>query len=202
MKPSNFTLIVGGVRSGKSALAERWAKQWGGDAVTYAATMARREDDLEMSRRIARHRAKRPLSWRTIEFDPDELPPPGHGVLLFDCLGVAVSRVLLAHEHAGEGAALDAVGKAVEAWLTFWRNWQGPVVVVSNEVGSGVVPAYPLGRWFRDAQGEANQRVAQAADLVVLTVAGLPLALKGQLPPSPPEDREKIFANQHHGGHE
>jgi adenosyl cobinamide kinase/adenosyl cobinamide phosphate guanylyltransferase len=175
-------LITGGVRSGKSALAERWARQWGGDAVTYAATMAQRGDDPEMSRRIERHRAKRPSPWRTIEFDPDDLPAPASGVLLFDCLGVAVSRVLLAHEHAGEDAALDTVANAVETWLTFWRNWRGPVVVVSNEVGSGVVPAYPLGRWFRDAQGEANQRVAQAADCVVLTVAGLPLALKGQLP--------------------
>lgn len=169
---NGLTLVLGGARSGKSAFAEHLARETGLDRV-YIAT-AEASDD-EMVARIARHRADRATAgWRTIEEPLDlagvlcrEAAPSR--VILVDCLTLWLSNAMLAGQdvaqaHSGLIAALAAVG--------------GPVVIVSNEVGLGLVPETALGRDFRDAQGRLNQAVAAAASTVLFVAAGLPLVLK------------------------
>lgn len=178
-----LAVVSGGVRSGKSALAERLAREAGGDSVVYWATQAAADD--EMRERVAAHRARRPAGWATVEAGPDDLPAlrlPVGGALLVDCLGGFVAGALMAAEAGGEAAALAASRRAVDDLLATIRTFAGPTVVVTNEVGWGVVPPYPLGRWFRDALGVAGARLAAEADLVLLTALGLPLVLKGRWP--------------------
>jgi len=175
-KPNPITLVLGGVRSGKSSYAQRLAEQ--AVAVTFIATAERREDE-EMQRKIDRHIAARPSEWTTIE-EPLDLAGvlrragPAQ-TLLIDCLTLYAANLLEAHggDQAAQQYAVDGLCAALE-------NVACPVILVSNEVGSGVVPAYALGRCFRDLVGEINQRVAAIADCVVLMVSGLPLPLKGQ----------------------
>lgn len=175
----NLTLILGGARSGKSALAERLCKSAGARPVYVATAEA---GDGEMAARIAAHRRDRGPGWRTIEA-PLDLPgalaeagpaPP----VLIDCLTLWLTNRFFAAEAAGEApeAAMPdwvaALGAAVAAR-------QGPVVCVSNEIGLGLVPETALGRRFRDLQGRLNQAVAARAAQVVFVAAGLPLVLKG-----------------------
>jgi adenosylcobinamide kinase/adenosylcobinamide-phosphate guanylyltransferase len=171
------TLVLGGVRSGKS----RWAQEFAGnfERVAYIATAQAR--DAEMQAKIRRHREDRPAHWQTLE-EPLELARVlmAHGenfeLLLIDCLTVFVSNLM-------EAAETDpaSMGRGIDAFLEALNLAPASVVLVSNEVGSGVVPPYPAGRIYRDALGELNQRVAAVADNVVLMVAGLPLALKGSI---------------------
>ncbi len=182
---SRLILVTGGVRSGKSRYAEALINHFlgEGNSALYLATLKAGDD--EMARRIAVHRARRPTSWRTLEtpLDPAAaLIAASETVVLLDCLSGFVSNVLLAHEAEGEEAVLEAVMRGVDALLSAARAASKTVVVVTNEVGSGVVPAYPLGRLYRDALGLANARVAAAADAAALCVVGLPQILKGRLP--------------------
>jgi adenosylcobinamide kinase / adenosylcobinamide-phosphate guanylyltransferase len=164
-----LTLITGGARSGKSRYGESLiaseAPPW-----TYIATAEAL--DAEMSNRIADHRARRGKQWRTIEA-PRDLPGALAEVsspVLVDCVTMWVSNLLLADlDVAAETARLERVLSA--------RS--GHVVLISNEVGSGIVPANALGRRFRDVQGALNQKLAAQADRVVLVVCGLPVMLKG-----------------------
>ncbi len=162
-------LVLGGVRSGKSRFAQELAERAG--SVTFVAT-AERRDDEEMRAKIARHVADRPAEWITVE-EPLELGTQVLGaaseLVLIDCLTLFAANVL---EADGGAAQVDALCAALA---------EAPcaVVLVSNEVGSGVVPAYALGRQFRDLVGEINQQVAAVADVVVMLVAGLPVFLKG-----------------------
>ena len=171
-----LVLVLGGVRSGKSRYAQQLAEQFG--RVTFLATAQRREDE-EMQRKIARHRAERPAEWVTIE-EPLELARAidtasgACDAILVDCLTLFASNLLEAHAEE-EGAAEHQIA----ALLKSLDSRRCSIILVSNEVGSGVVPAFPLGRRFRDLLGEINQRVAAAADTVILMVAGLPLTLKG-----------------------
>lgn len=177
----NLTLILGGARSGKSAYAERLAAQ-SGRAVLYVATA--QALDEEMQARIRRHRASRPAHWRTLEADHAvgeairRAAQPGDWVLV-DCLTVLVANVIL---QSGEEVTLDEAKPGVEAeidgLLSVARERDGCLCVVSNEVGMGVVPAYALGRVYRDLLGWANQRVAAAAGEVCFMIAGLPMKLK------------------------
>lgn len=168
-----FALVLGGARSGKSALAERMARAQGGSLAYIATAQA---FDAEMAARIARHRADRGPGWTTIEA-PFALPaalasarPAACGAVVIDCLTLWLSNLMLAdHDVETAGAALAG---AIAAH-------PGPVIAVSNEVGLGIVPENALARRFRDAQGRLNQRMAAAADLVVFCAAGLPLVLKG-----------------------
>lgn len=175
-------LVTGGARSGKSRYAEELVRSF--DAgVVYVATLE--PDDDEMGRRIERHKSRRPESWRTVEAPLDvveAIRKSEEPVVLLDCLSGWVSNLLLSHEENGEEAVLNTVIGAVEELLAAVRASGRTVVIVTNEVGSGVVPAYPLGRWYRDALGLANQRVAAEADAVCLMAAGLPLVLKGNFP--------------------
>lgn len=169
-----LSLVLGGARSGKSRLAEGLVIA-SGQAPIYLAT-AQAWDD-EMAARIAAHRDGRGPLWRTVEV-PRELPAAlaaaaaGEAVLV-DCATLWLTNAMLA------GADLAAEEAALAAALAACR---APVVVVSNEVGMGIVPDNALARAFRDAQGRLNQRLAAAADLVVFVAAGLPMVLKGRLP--------------------
>lgn len=176
-------LVTGGARSGKSVYAERVAAPLGGGAVTYLATA--QPLDEEMARRIRRHRERRPTGWRTHEVRRgagEAVAAAADAVVLLDCLALLTSHVLLAEEARGEEAAIDACLEEVDRLLAAAAARPGTLIVVTNEVGLGLVPSTPLGRWFRDALGLANQRVAAAARDVVLLVAGIPLAVKGTLP--------------------
>jgi adenosylcobinamide kinase/adenosylcobinamide-phosphate guanylyltransferase len=165
------TLVLGGARSGKSRHAEGLVEA-AAPAGTYCATAE--AGDAEMRERIAAHRARRGTFWRTIEAPLDLTPAiaaaaPGRP-LLIDCLTLWLSNVLLA------GQPLAAEFAILRAAL---RDAAGPVVLVANEVGLGLVPETPLGREFRDAAGWLNQDIAALADRVVFVAAGLPLVLKG-----------------------
>ncbi len=174
-KTRSATLVLGGVRSGKSRYAQQLAER--ASRVTFVATAELRDDD-EMRAKIQRHQAERPAHWQTVE-EALELARAVRSadgeIVLIDCLTMFASNLLEHLEAQGIAAQIDALCSAISAAAC-------PVILVSNEVGSGVVPAYALGRRFRDLLGEINQKVAAAADNVVLLVAGLPLVLKGELP--------------------
>jgi adenosylcobinamide kinase/adenosylcobinamide-phosphate guanylyltransferase len=171
-----ITLVLGGARSGKSRYAERIVEGAAAHG-TYCATAEAGDD--EMAARIAAHRARREGDgrgrfWRTVEA-PLALAaavatePAPDRPLLVDCLTLWLSNVMLADKPVeAEIAALHAA----------FRDANGPVVLVANEVGMGLVPETPLGRRFRDAAGWLNQEIAGLADRVVFVAAGLPLALK------------------------
>lgn len=173
------TLVLGGVRSGKS----RYAQQLAGSAenVMFVAT-AEVRDDSEMRAKVERHRSERPSSWVTVE-EPIELARPlsapcqSSQVFLIDCLTFFASNML---ERFGEDTQVSH--PQIEQFCSALARIQCSVILVSNEVGSGVVPAYALGRRFRDLAGEVNQRVAAIADNVIFMVAGLPMVVKGELP--------------------
>jgi adenosylcobinamide kinase/adenosylcobinamide-phosphate guanylyltransferase len=176
---ASITLVLGGVRSGKSQYAQLLAAR--SERVTFIAT-AERRDDAEMQSKIARHRADRPESWSTIE-EPLDLPRAiqeagrSSDVLLIDCLTLFAANLLEAFGHDDE-----RIQSQIETLCHALSVAPCTIVLVSNEVGSGVVPAYELGRRFRDLVGEINQRIAAIAGTVLWMVAGLPFVLKGSVP--------------------
>jgi adenosylcobinamide kinase/adenosylcobinamide-phosphate guanylyltransferase len=165
------TLVLGGARSGKSRYAERLIED-AASCGTYCATAE--AGDTEMAERIAAHRARRGAFWCTVE-TPLELAPTiaaeaaSERPVLVDCLTLWLSNLLMAGRQPDTevGLLCRALHEVV-----------APVVLVSNEVGLGLVPETPLGRHFRDAAGRLNQEIAALADRVVFIAAGLPLALK------------------------
>lgn len=180
-------LVLGGARSGKSSYAEALARRLGREEVTYLATLEAGDD--EMRRRVERHRRQRPVEWQTVEAGDDVVAAVGEAtgrVLLLDCLSGLVGNVLLDAEQAAVQGDEDALEQAVmdefERLFAALGAFPGDVIIVSNEVGGGVVPPTALGRRFRDALGRANQATAARAGTVVLLTAGLPSALKGWLP--------------------
>ncbi|MBM4436604.1 MAG: bifunctional adenosylcobinamide kinase/adenosylcobinamide-phosphate guanylyltransferase [Actinobacteria bacterium] len=195
MSAGLLTLILGGVRSGKSAYALRLAAR-SGAAVTVVATA--RAGDPEMRRRIDLHRRGRPKSWTTIE-SPIEVASAlrlsgPHATVLLDDVGNLIANHLteLAPALAADAAtAPPDLEQALEVRVADELSGLGALVadgriahaiVVTNETGMGVVPPTVLGRLFRDALGRANQTLAASADSVVFCVAGLPTVLKGQDP--------------------
>ncbi len=165
----SVTLILGGARSGKSRLAESLCHA----PRTYIAT-AQAFDD-EMRERISKHKIQRGVGWNTIEAPLNLVAAleKASGIVLVDCVTLWLSNLLLAEHDCT--ASIDHLTDALKARV-------GQTVIVSNEVGLGIVPDNKLARAFRDIQGMANQRIAAVADTVVFVAAGLPLVLKGQLP--------------------
>jgi len=172
-----ITLVLGGVRSGKSRYVQTLAA--GVSPVAFVATARPSDSDEEMRLKIERHRAERSPEWRTIE-EPLHIDRvlvqegSNYQMLLVDCLTLYAANLL----DAERGNLID-VEERLQSLYAALRSVPCSVALVSNEVGSGIVPAFPEGRKYRDLLGEINQRVASAADNVLLMVAGLPLALKG-----------------------
>lgn len=167
-----LTLLTGGARSGKSHLAVRRAARTGTPVVFVATGQPR---DEEMADRIARHQAERPAGWATVEA-PVDLPgalaelEPGRTVIV-DCLALWVSNLL---EHGDDETATTARAQAVADWAA---GYPGTVIVVTNEVGLGLVPMHPVSRDYRDRLGRVNAVIAARADLAQLVVAGRTLTL-------------------------
>ena len=174
---NSITLILGGARSGKSRLAQKLAASH--SSVVFVAT-ARPIDD-EMRRKIERHKAERPSEWLTVEeqISLDRTVrdyAPRFRMLVVDCLTLYAANLL-----STANSDWEAILPNVNSFCSELRAAKCSIVLVSNEVGSGIVPEYPSGRVFRDLLGAINQQVAAIADNVVLMVAGLPLMLKGEL---------------------
>jgi adenosylcobinamide kinase/adenosylcobinamide-phosphate guanylyltransferase len=178
-----LTLITGGARSGKSAFAESLASG-AARPVTYIATLE--PLDEEMRDRIAQHRARRPAAWRTVEAPTDLIAAAGEAdsgdTVLLDCIAVWTSNRLLAlQDETPSPAALatleHALAAEVRALLAALAARGGPAIIVTNEVGDGLVPAYALGRAYRDLLGRVNQQVSRAAAHAYLVVAGRALPL-------------------------
>ena len=182
-------MLLGGARSGKSAYGETLAKQLAGEAPALYIATATTSDD-EMRQRIARHQASRPPHWITVE-EPHHPASALHAsdapVALLDCVTLLVANHLLAnvedHDNPDETDltsefAEESVDRAIGDLLDAWRAHSSTLIVISNEVGMGIVPPYLLGRVYRDCLGRVNARLATEADTVLLMVAGLPIELK------------------------
>ncbi|SMR81586.1 adenosylcobinamide kinase /adenosylcobinamide-phosphate guanylyltransferase [Aliiroseovarius halocynthiae] len=169
-----LTLVLGGAASGKSDYAEQLVAATD-RPMLYIATA--QSFDAEMDDKIALHQARRGAGWRTIEAPLNAADAfacaEESEVVLFDCATMWLSNQLFAESNLGD---------AEVALFSAISDCKAPVVIVSNEVGAGIVPENALARRFRQTQGELNQRIAQRADLVVTVMAGLPLALKGTMP--------------------
>lgn len=179
-----LTLILGGARSGKSTHAEKLAARHGG-RVAYIATAQALDEEMEA--RIAAHRLKRPDSWQTFEM-PSGVgralleDPPQAELILLDCLTLLIANRLLESapdvDQPDEIAAMAQVQSEIDDLLTAIQSSPAEWIVVSNEVGLGLVPPYPLGRIYRDLLGWANQSLACQAERVLFMIAGRPMKLE------------------------
>lgn len=173
MSLPKLTLVLGGASSGKSNFAEALVKEQENHPIYIATAQA---FDDEMQTKILKHQSDRGEGWQTVEAPMEAAEAlrtfPKH-VALLDCATLWLTNQMLAEADldAAEGDLLAALATRT-----------APTVVVSNEVGQGIVPDNALARRFRGAQGRLNQRLAAKADLVVMVIAGLPMVLKGQLP--------------------
>lgn len=180
-------LITGGARSGKSSFAEETARKLG-RSILYVATAI--PFDEEMKDRIRRHRERRPGGWETVEAyrDLDEILPgrlAGKDAVLLDCITVMVSNLMLEGSMDWEGAGMEEMqaaeertGLEIDKLLKVVAASDIPFLLVTNELGMGVVPPTALGRAIRDIGGRANQLLARAADEVYLCVSGIPVKIK------------------------
>lgn len=169
-------LVLGGARSGKSTYALKLAKKY--KQVAFIATC--QALDKEMEERIKLHKEARPKHWQTFE-EPLGLDlllkkmSTGFDCIIIDCLTLLVSNLLLA------GGNQKTIEGKIERILVILQNKKGSAIIVSNEVGLGIVPEHELGREFRDIAGKVNQIVASKADKVLFMVAGLPVNIKGKV---------------------
>jgi adenosylcobinamide kinase/adenosylcobinamide-phosphate guanylyltransferase len=175
---SFLIFITGGARSGKSRLALQLAER-ADDKVAFIAT-ARAGDD-EMAERILIHKKSRPKEWTTIE-EPIDVPSAisrvaDHDVVIIDCLTLLLSNLIMLEDSSLN--EIDGILDKVEELVKAFGSFKGTAIVVSNEVGMGIVPENELARKFRDLAGRANQIMANAADEVYLCVSGIPVKLKG-----------------------
>ncbi|CAJ0879781.1 Bifunctional adenosylcobalamin biosynthesis protein CobU [Ralstonia sp. LMG 32965] len=180
-----LTLVLGGARSGKSHHAEQLALQCAGP-VTYVATAG--EGDEEMQLRVALHRARRPTNWGLVE-EPVHLAEALYthaqhgGCVLVDCITLWLNNLLFSEHHEYPETGLvtppEAWTAEIDALLTALPLLPGEVILVSNEIGLGVVPMGAVTRFYVDELGRLNQRLAALADNVHLLVAGIPMVVKG-----------------------
>ena len=184
-KEYQLIYVTGGARSGKSNFAETLINSsFPEKQVIYLATAG--VYDAEMQMRVAQHQKRRPAHWRTIEAEKDLEPAcrshlENSSALLLDCVTLLISNVLLTEDQDNLDPHLieQKVIHDLKNLLNSCKSKGQYVVLVSNEVGLGIVPEYKLGRIFRDIAGRVNQWLAQEADQVFLLVSGLPLKLKG-----------------------
>lgn len=178
-----MVLVLGGARSGKSSFSEKLAETYG-SKVIYVATAT--VQDEEMARRVAHHRFRRPASWDTVEethYLEKVVDRYGNeaDVLLIDCLTMWISNLLLDEILPAPGSSFEEkeafILERARALAEIACQVKARVILVTNEVGWGLVPDNQLGRAFRDAAGRVNQLLAQRAELVYLVVAGLPIEL-------------------------
>ena len=181
MSMSQITLILGGARSGKSSYAQSLAEETG-KSVTFLATA--QGLDEEMSARIRKHRAERPLTWETLEI-PVGIAAHVHEirseVIILDCVTLLASNLLMQFvkdDLVEEVPFQLAVQKEVQELISAIHEQEQHWFLISNEVGLGLVPPYPMGRVYRDWLGWANQRLAREADKVIFMVAGIPMIVK------------------------
>jgi adenosylcobinamide kinase / adenosylcobinamide-phosphate guanylyltransferase len=171
------TLVLGGARSGKSAYAE--ALLAAEAEVTYVATAAARPDDHEWQERVRLHQVRRPAGWRTEEdADLPALLVAADGPVLVDCISLWLTGVLDTCDCWDDPTGLAKARDSYDELVAAWSATPARTVLVSSEVGWGIVPGTASGRLFRDELGRLNSALAAAADEVVLVVAGLPLRLK------------------------
>lgn len=184
-----ITLVTGGARSGKSDYAETLTKELAGDHAIYLATAAICDD--EMAERVKLHQARRPAAWKTIEryqdFDSQEFADSiqGRKAMLLDCVGFLLNNLMYdrirdredyTHQDMEEVEAL--VERELQSLIHATKAAGVNLIVVTNEVGMGIVPADRMTRYYRDILGRANRLVAKEADAVYLLVAGIPLQIK------------------------
>ncbi len=174
--------ILGGARSGKTTYAQKLAVELGGDSVLFVATAEGKDEEMEA--RISAHQAARPAAWRTLEA-PLQVGDALAGrageasVVLVDCLTLLVTNAMLAlGEEPGAQEAEAAVRAEVQSLLAAQKQSAATFIIVSNEVGLGLVPPYPLGRLYRDLLGMANQAIAAQAQRVYWMVAGIPVDIR------------------------
>lgn len=170
---AKITILLGGVRSGKSDYAQKIASSYGDDVIYF---VSGKPVDEEMSKRIEEHKYNRPKEWRTIEVDGGNLGKElsnnsFNGCYVLDCLTIHIANLM---EKLSDKQIFEHIKKIINDAISV----SGHLVVVSNEVGMGVVPPYPDGRRFRDLLGKSNQLFAESADEVYLMVAGLKTKLK------------------------
>ena len=181
---SRIILVTGGARSGKSAFALKMAESIPGERLFIATAEAL---DEEMAGRIEEHKRGRGSHWATVE-EPIAVPTivgreKGYGVILLDCLTIWLSNLLHKQSgRSGEGSmsegVLTAITGEIDSFIGACNESNATVIVVSNEVGMGIVPEHPLARQFRDIAGVANQRIAAAGDEVYLLVSGIEVRVK------------------------
>ena len=168
--------IIGGCRSGKSGYALTRAQNFPGNNRVFIATCNPQDD--EMRQRVARHQEERDRSWQTVEAQlllPEAVDVNSRkaDVILVDCLTLWISNLLMASEDP------DEIERQIPRLTAAIQSAKCPLVLVSNEVGQGIVPANKLARQFRDLAGYVNQAVAGCVNEVVWTVAGIPVKIKG-----------------------
>lgn len=176
MGTSKIVLVTGGARSGKSAFAERYAAALPGRHA-YVATAAP-ADDEEMARRIAAHQKRRPASWKTWEISEDLSRKAADlcreaDVILVDCLTIYFSNYLWIHDGDDDEAVIDGALAELAAVLKAFRKAGVTAVLVTNELGSGIVPMERVSRLYRDLIGRVNQAAAEEADEVYVSVCGI-----------------------------
>ena len=178
---SRLTLILGGARSGKSSYAQRLAEETG-RSVTYLATAQALDD--EMSARIQKHREERPPKWETLEIPLGvslHVQQIKSEVVILDCMTLLVTNLLMQFVKADlvdEAPFTQALQKEVDELIAKIGRQKQDWIIISNELGQGLVPPYQMGRVYRDWLGWANQQLARTADKVIFMVAGIPTVIK------------------------
>lgn len=180
MERGKLILVTGGARSGKSSFAEKLAKKANKD-VTYLATC--QALDEEMALRIEEHKKRRPKNWKTIEEPLNassviEKEGKSDRVILLDCLALLVANLIFSKGDSTSELIDQAVLNEIKTLAKVSKDVPASVIIVTNEVGMGIVPEYPLGRAYRDTLGKANQILASEADEVYLLICGIPVNVK------------------------
>lgn len=186
-----IVLVTGGARSGKSTQAEKWMKilEEDGNPVTYIATGI--PFDEEMVSRIKKHKAQRPSHWQTVEaYKGFADLVGGKGHILLDCLTIMVTNIFLEQmedivdfndlDSQKESVVEKIVDQEIEALLAFLETVSGTAILVTNEIGLGLVPEYRSSRFFRDLVGRVNQRIGHVAHAAYFCISGIPMHIKGE----------------------